>query len=223
MRVIEISPTIQEFDGWRYYLSGRYFRRNGALLHRVVWAHHHGPIPPKHHVHHKTGDRSRNQVEDLELMRAGEHLSLHMKVPGRAEISRRSLPKARAAAAEWHASPEGREWHRAQHAKHVAPLFKKKVDKVCQRQGCGKAYQTAAITAVNSVYCSNSCKTAARRASGVDDIVRKCAACGGDFSVNKYSPVRTCSTPCRTVIWREARYQCMAAAPSTVSTRAVSV
>lgn len=45
-------------------------------------------------------------------------------------------------------------------------------------------------------FCSNACKAAARRASGVDDEWRLCVRCGGAFEVNKYSKQRYCSQEC---------------------------
>ena len=35
-------------------------------------------------------------------------------------------------------------------------------------------------------FCSNACKSAYRRKSGVDNVTRSCAFCGGPFIVNKY-------------------------------------
>ena len=69
-----MHPSIGEFDGRRYRLSGRYYRRDcwgrggPSNLHRAVWEHHHGPIPPGYHVHHRDGDGLNNDLANLELV-----------------------------------------------------------------------------------------------------------------------------------------------------------
>jgi hypothetical protein len=54
-------------------------------------------------------------------------------------------------------------------------------------------------------YCSNACKSAARRESGRDDEVRRCAHCGKEFSVNRYKPTQVCSRRCSWAVRREQR------------------
>jgi len=46
------------------------------------------------------------------------------------------------------------------------------------------------------LFCSNACKSAARRASGVDDIERSCPRCGKTFLANCYSKQIHCSREC---------------------------
>lgn len=89
MQVSKISDTIQEFAGERFYLCGLYFQRKGKRLHREVWKYHRGEIPKGFHVHHKDGDRSNNQIENLLLVEKSEHLSMHM-TPEKKERSRKS-------------------------------------------------------------------------------------------------------------------------------------
>ena len=45
-------------------------------------------------------------------------------------------------------------------------------------------------------FCSNNCRSAARRASRVDDETRVCVVCGKSFRTNRYLPTRTCSASC---------------------------
>src|SRR3954470_16664348 len=104
---VVLSATCQEFLGVRYYLCGFYFQRKSRRLHRAVWEHHHGPVPAGYHVHHVDEDRANNGPGNLALLPGSKHLSHHT-------IKREMWfgTKARAAAAEWHRSDEGRVWHR---------------------------------------------------------------------------------------------------------------
>lgn len=64
-----ISNTVQEFNGERFYLSGKKFsNRTKRSLHRVVWEHHFGAIPKGYFIHHKNGNRSDNDIENLEMV-----------------------------------------------------------------------------------------------------------------------------------------------------------
>lgn len=51
----------------------------GGLIaeHRVVWARHHGPIPPDFQVHHRNGVRDDNRIENLELLHIVAHTRHH--------------------------------------------------------------------------------------------------------------------------------------------------
>lgn len=104
-------PEPQHFLGKAYWLCGHYWQRRGKRLHRVVWEHHHGPIPKGHHVHHIDGDRSNNDIFNLECVPGGEHLSRHMRDPSRAAHLQKAIAAAQLAARDWHASEEGRKWH----------------------------------------------------------------------------------------------------------------
>ena len=165
MEVAALSSTIQVFNGERFYLCGTYFQHKGKRLHREVWQYHHGPIPEGFDVHHVHHDRSRNQIEDLELIPRSIHRQYHADERGVAELAKAPIVKAQAATAEWHGSTEGRAWHKQHYADHSRAAFARLVDCVCSH--CATPFQ-----AVNrghaSVFCSNRCKSAFRRAHGVD-------------------------------------------------------
>lgn len=185
--VISIDPTKQQFLGKRYYLCGPYFQRDGVRLHRVVWQHFNGEIPDGYHIHHKDHDKSNNKPENLELVHGSEHLSAHQK-----GHTRKIVEWAYPLAAEWHASAEGSAWHR-QHYEEFKHRLHEQVERDCTH--CGKSHSTNRKNGETS-FCSNNCKSAYRRASGVDDVVRTCVVCSSAFLVNKYSKQSTCSREC---------------------------
>ena len=143
--------SAQYFLGEAYWLCGKYWQRRGKRLHRMVWEHHHGPVPKGHHVHHIDGDRSNNDISNLECLPCGQHISLHMRHPSRAAHKAKAIAAAQNAAKAWHASPEGRAWHAEQGRRtgSLGPRF------ACQCKECG-----ASFLAKNRVasLCSSVCK-----------------------------------------------------------------
>lgn len=74
----------QRFNGtWYYLCPDGYYQCSASrakatghyLMHRAVWAHHNGSIPDGIHIHHKDGDRSNNDINNLESMPLRDHLS----------------------------------------------------------------------------------------------------------------------------------------------------
>lgn len=148
----------QYFNGVAFYWKppGYYKSDDGVYLHRAVWEHHNGPIPDKHHIHHKDGDRANCASENLECLSPQEHHAEHVqrRLPELREHMRVVMqPKA----AEWHGSEEGIDFHRKLGAASWAnrPLE----DRVCTV--CGKTYQGRGK--VRSGYCGPACQQRARR------------------------------------------------------------
>jgi hypothetical protein len=150
MSVIVISDTIQEFNGVRYYLCDKYFQHKGKRLHRAVWEHHNGPIPKGFHVHHKTHDRSKNDIEDLELLPKGHHLSHHSKINKSGEKGLRHMLD--------HVIPKAAEWHKTEAAKSVhsriGKIIKQRYEKQCEV--CGTTFTTAHMS--RGKFCGGACK-----------------------------------------------------------------
>lgn len=75
------SRPISLFNGEKFTLrnNGYFGRTTGdrAMMHRVVWEHHHGPIPPGHDIHHIDGDRTNNSIANLAMLPKADHTRHH--------------------------------------------------------------------------------------------------------------------------------------------------
>lgn len=176
-----------------YFVPGGQHRKNGVgRLHEEIWKDRHGPIPPDHQIHHIDGNALNNDISNLQCLHRDEHRALHAAEqkpmhPRRLAWLEANRPKA----TQWHRSAEGRAWHREMARevwKHRTPD-----ERTCEQ--CGGTYLSRA-TQGHDRFCSNKCKAAWRRASGVDDEDRSCEACGTVFRVNRYSKQRACSRLC---------------------------
>lgn len=168
----------------RYFKAGRH-----GYLHRRVWEVHRGPIPKGHHIHHVDGDGANNAIENLECLSAADHERLH-HAGHCSPANRAALAKAQEAAKIWHASEEGRKWHSENAV--LSWARREPLERRCAR--CSEPYQTRHRG--KAIYCSEKCKAAARRRSGVDDIERMCAECGAAFRSNRYGKQQCCSLSC---------------------------
>lgn len=198
-------PERMEWNGRKYRrypdAKGRservYWHRSKSgggveYLHRDVWAHHHGAIPDGHHVHHVDGDPSNNAIENLECISPAEHLGKrHPYSDERRAQQAARLERIRPLASAWHRSDEGRELHRR-----IGPMARASfvpVPKPCMQ--CAAIFSPRKIGNAD-LFCSNACKSAHRRASGVDNEQRICAECNASFTTNRYAVTATCSRSC---------------------------
>jgi hypothetical protein len=92
---------------------------------------------------------------------------------------------------EWHASEEGKAWHRLHAFKNS---FGKWESQTFECKVCKKSYESTKKH--NSKFCTNACKSVYRRASGLDDIERECRKCSQKFICNKYAKTLYCSRSC---------------------------
>ena len=207
-----IMPEVVTFNGVRfrrypdsphlchrnYFTPGIGDKQRGVhLLHIEIWKYTHDrPVPEGCEIHHADFDPLNNRPTNLVCLTVAEHKAVHFdqaQARGRSPEAQAHLERIRPLAAPWHSSPEGREWHRQNAAKNnwgSGPVR----DYECAQCGAGFQSRTAGGRAR---FCSNNCKSAWRRASGVDDIDRDCVACGTSFRVNRYVKVQCCSGECR--------------------------
>lgn len=173
-------------------------------LHCYVWRYNNGAIPKGFHVHHANEDKGNNDIENLRCIKGRTHTKYHSSkkaVENYEDICKKLLERAVPKAAQWHGTAAGKAWH-SQHAKETIANMKE-TRFVCNY--CGKEFFRKPIW--KSKYCSNNCKSGARRRSGVDNEMRQCPVCGGDFSVNKYSAQRCCSPRCGNQLSWDKKHQ----------------
>ena len=175
-----------------YFLNSTIHKR----LHVYVWEHYNGEVPKGYHIHHKDHDKNNNEIENLVLLSAHEHQTLHGNSwsEERKEWARQNLiDNARPKASEWHGSEEGKKWH-SEHAKKVFGNLPFKTF-VCTY--CGQEFQSRKTRKDDqNRFCSGKCSAAYRRKSGVDDVVKICERCGSEYVANKYQKTKRCPS-CR--------------------------
>lgn len=177
-----------------YYLCSRN-DENGIRkrMHVYVWEYYNGVVPPGNEIHHIDGNKANNCIDNLECIRAEEHRKYHAEnmTDKQKENVRTMQKQGILKAPEWHRSQKGREWHKV-HYERMKSQLHKKAKFTCEN--CGKIF--IAVDNGNVKFCSNNCKSAYRRKTGVDNEIRKCEYCGKEFVVNKYAKRRFCSTEC---------------------------
>lgn len=184
-----------------YYLNAKTHKR----LHVYVWEHYNGSIPIGYHVHHKDFNKSNNDIDNLILLTAQEHSALHGDSWNNERYAKQIKnlnENARPKANEWHKSEVGREWHKEHYKKMKDNLYQKKFF-ICEE--CGKRFES--VDHGNNKFCSNACRAANRRKSGVDNEQRKCEWCGNIFEVNKYAKTRTCCRACRNKLYWDKKHK----------------
>jgi hypothetical protein len=183
-------PESQDASLRNYFRPPIHIAMRGVeSLHREIWKAERGPIPPGWHVHHIDGNPLNNSLDNLECLPEAEHLSHH----GNQECSARKrehLDSIRHLAAAWHSSPEGIAWHK-EHGRSTWETHEAE-QRTCEL--CGVLYLTKARQTVK--FCSNNCRSNARRRSGVDDVDRECRRCKKTFRVNQYSVKTFCGRLC---------------------------
>jgi hypothetical protein len=188
---------IQEFNGIRFYRTrSGYYRADPRkhkhlYMHRYVWTFHNGLIPPGYHVHHKNHLRADNRIENLELAENVAHAKHHGALADKDLLREHMRTVVRPMADRWHGSEEGKKFHSAlgEYTWKVRP----KAAYTCTH--CGGEFE-AYVGVQKAGFCSAKCQSAARRASGVDNVTAQCAYCGAEFTKNKYAKTKHCSQSC---------------------------
>lgn len=188
-------PDAKQWSDRVYYKpSGTYAARGIRAYHHELWKSLHGEIPTGFHVHHRDNNPLNNDPSNLELVEGHAHQSKHGEKTKSSEFkSARSkhLNAIRPLTVEWHRSPEGHAWHK----QHGIEGMKNRKPSPYTCEHCGKPFESLASHG-KVKFCSNNCKSAARRKSHIDDVTRACAYCGKEFHCDKYADTRYCSISC---------------------------
>lgn len=170
-----------------YYLSSQKIGKTRIRLHRYIWQKYNGEIPKGFDIHHIDKNKDNNDISNLQLLTITEHQKIHaIKNEEELKILRQNIDKIRPLAIKWHKSEDGRQWHK-KHAKEVYENLQEK-EYVCQN--CGKIFKKLPLG--TNKFCSNKCKSAYRRKTGVDNVERTCEKCGKLFLINKYAKTKKC-------------------------------
>ena len=189
------------FDGHKFTKdekTGYYLKTTlpRTRLHIYVWEYYNNcKVPKGFDIHHKDMNKDNNDISNLECISRSRHNKLHgeLLTEEQREKKRKNMDiNARPAAIEWHKSEEGRAWHKEQYSKTLGSVNRKKVKMICEY--CGAEYET--YSNENNRFCSNNCKSAWRRDSGIDNVEKTCEYCGKTFISNKYYKSRFCSNTC---------------------------
>lgn len=195
-----MSEKTQYFNGYKFTrgVEGTYYRcaKLKKRMHVYVWEYYNGEIPKGYEIHHIDGDKSNNDISNLQLVTSEEHHKIHNELltEEQREWRRNNINEnARPKAIEWHKSDKGSKWH-SEHIKqqHQNEVFKREL--ICTN--CGKVYTGEINKNGGNTFCSNNCKSAYRRKSDVDKITKICCICNSEFKTNKYKPAMTCSRSC---------------------------
>ena len=199
-----MADKYQYFKGFKftrdektgYYLNSTIRMR----MHRFVWLCENGAIPEGYDIHHKDGDKSNNDISNLELLTKSKHRKTHyeeMSAEQKQKVLDNMENKARPAAIEWHHSKEGKNWHR-EHAKRMiekGQLNKKEI-LICEQ--CGKEF--TAVKRKGHHFCSGACHQKWIRAHTPTE-TRTCIICGNSFECKINSSAKTCSKHCSNIMW----------------------
>ncbi len=169
-----------------YWISTDYPR---IRAHVWVWQYHHGKPPKNFHIHHINGNKSNNDISNLRLLSPKDHVQEHL-TDERRKKSRERMPLLQELAKVWHKSPEGHAWHK-EHGKNFGNFEPRELSCLV----CASNFLTKKLSTTK--FCSNACKSAHRRNSGIDNVKFVCKECNCEFYRNKYAPKRTfCSKKC---------------------------
>lgn len=197
------GETFTKDEKTGYYLSTQNHLYVGRRLHRVVWEYYNCEIPKGYHVHHIDHNKGNNDISNLRLLTAEQHITVHKdeltedeKNWYRANLDTKARPKAK----EWHKSKEGKTWHK-EHYQRTKSKLHVKMEFTCE--ACGKRF--VATKNGNNRFCSNSCKSAFCRKTGKNAEERICVICGKAFATDKYKCTQTCTPKCAAALKKMKR------------------
>lgn len=167
------SKPVISWGGRKWWFKGDYYYdRRGRLLHRAIYAAAHGPIPRGIDIHHIDGDKTNNELSNLEAVTRSEHLKRHRP---RGWVAGGYEAKRRAKYAEWAADEQGL------------------VSRTCAE--CGKEFMAKTARAK---FCSVQCNRQYQRKRAENQREWVCVECGKVFVASAFNnrQHRFCSQAC---------------------------
>lgn len=207
MRWCKLEQIKIIYDGivWVKQRSGYYegthktkkLKNKKCWLHQYIYEKYYGEQPKGFSVHHKDLNKDNNSIDNLELISRKDHSSMHSTLYFKDEKNyKRQLEHLNRVMPD-HVWPEDEDKREEFHQNLIKSMHNiKPINKICSY--CGKEYQVSPLG--SSKFCSNKCKSAWRRKSGLDDIERVCPICGKTFITSKYGSTITCSRSCGNVL-----------------------
>ena len=190
----------QNHFGKKFYQdkkTGYWISTTSPRIRAHVWVYenHHRNISKGFHIHHIDGNKSNNEISNLQALSVKDHFSKHDSEERRKK-NLKHIEEIRPLTKEWHCSEEGIEWHR----QHGLKTWEQRQPFEIECKHCLKKSKTKMF---HQNFCSNSCKSAWRRAQHLDDEERICPICEIKFIVNKYAKTKTCSYQCGCILRRQ--------------------
>lgn len=145
-------------------------------------------VPKGFHVHHVDGNKSNNDISNLLLMHPKQHVNHHF-TDERREKARKHVNNIRSLTKAWHASEEGKAWHKF----HGLRTWKERESFIIKCKVCSKEAITKTF---HQDFCSNACKSKWRRDQKIDHEERECTKCKKMFRCGKYAKNTTCGRSC---------------------------
>lgn len=177
-----------------YWVNNNNKTGNVLYLHREKYKQEFGLTEEQikgYEVHHIDGNKDNNEIDNLKLLTTEEHHKLHSI---RSESSHRHVCK-KCGRTYWSSVSKSTEiCDRCDSSLATGGSSIIIITKICEY--CGAEYETKGVNRNRSKFCSNKCKSAYRRATGVDKIEKICAFCGNSFETDKYSNAIYCSPRC---------------------------
>lgn len=149
---------IRFYFGKRFYKAKDGYWKNMMPIHahRWVWINHFGAIAEGMDIHHKDGNKSNNDIENLEMLSRSDHLKKEMSCPKRKERQKKLLNTIRPMAHEVMRTEEKRK-EQSEKSKEAWKYRRKRI-KICI--GCKMEYET---TQPWAKCCNPTCYTRWRR------------------------------------------------------------
>ena len=217
---MEIPKSII-FNGIEYRLmgAGKYYlsqstsnegRKGAKGLHVAVWEYYSGQKVPKgYEVHHIDGNPFNNDFSNLECVSPSEHRERHKESLDEYNKSQKQLDhleRIGPLTKEWHASEEGREWHKNHYEESLGKI--EPTEHTCIL--CGKKFMSKYKYAK---YCSHNCEVKYAYKTKTHTETRKCVICGKEFeavihdstSSKRQKGSQTCSKSCRSKLLHRNR------------------